>query len=306
VSSYLLRRLFVSLGVIFGVLLFTFSMLHLVPGDPVRAQLGRQAVTPERMEELREELGLNEPLPVQIGAYIGAVLSGDLGESIQTKRSVASAIAEQIPSTIELMIGSMLVSILIGVPLGVISALRAGSVTDSVLTGATVGAVSIPTFWLGLLLILVFSVNLGWFPAASISSDLRGLVLPALTLGIGGGALLARLIRASMLEVLGSPYLVAARARGISSTRLSYYAFRNALVPIVTIIGLQIGYLLGGSVIIESIFARQGIGRLAIDAIGKQDFPMVQGIVMVIAVSYVLINTLTDLAHTWLDPRVRL
>lgn len=305
-SSYLLRRLFVSFGVIFGVLLFTFSMLHLVPGDPVRAQLGRQAVTPERIEELREELGLNDPLPIQIGAYVGNVLSGDLGESIQTKRSVASAIAEQIPSTVQLMVASMLVSVLIGVPLGVVSALKVGSVTDSVLTGATVGAVSIPTFWFGLLLILVFSVNLGWFPAASISSDLRGLVLPALALGVGGGALLARLIRASMLEVLGSPYLVAARARGIGSSRLSYYAFRNALVPIVTIIGLQIGYLLGGSVIIESIFARQGIGRLAIDAIGKQDFPMVQGIVMIIAVSYVVINTLTDLAHTWLDPRVRL
>jgi len=305
-SRYLARRLIVSAGVIFGVLILTFSMLHLAPGDPVTALLGRQVATPERIETLRTELGLDQPLPVQFFSYVSDISAGDLGESIQSKRPVTEIIAEQVPGTLELVAASMVISLAVGVPIGVLGSVKRGGLFDSITSGLTIGAVSVPTFWLGLLLILLFSVMLGWFPAASGSGDLRGLVLPALTLGIPGGALLARLVRASMLDVLGSFHLTAARARGISTSRVNYYAFRNAVVPVVTIIGLQIGYLLAGSVVVEKIFARQGLGRLAVDAIARQDFPTAQGIVMVIAVGYVLVNTLTDLIHKWLDPRVRL
>jgi ABC-type dipeptide/oligopeptide/nickel transport system permease component len=183
---------------------------------------------------------------------------------------------------------------------------REGTASDSITTVVGIGLVSIPSFWLGLLLILLFSVGLGWLPATSTAGDVGGLVLPALTLGLPGGALLARLIRSSMLEVLAAPHLTAARARGLGPARVTYYAFRNAVVPVVTIIGLQVGYLLAGSVIVETIFARQGIGRLAVDSIARQDFPTAQGVVMVGAVGYVVVNTLTDLLHRWLDPRVRL
>lgn len=305
-SRYLVRRVAVSAAVVFGVLVFTFSMLHLAPGDPVVAMLGRQVATTDQLDELRAELGLDQPLPVQFGRYLADVAHGDLGESIQTGRPVAEAIWEQLPATLELMAAAMAVSILLGIPLGVVAALRAGKPLDVAVSTLSIGAVSIPTFWLGLLLILVFSVRLGWLPSSSGAGDLEGLVLPALTLGLPGAGLLARLVRASMLEVLGARFLVAARARGLSAGKVTGYAFRNALVPVVTIIGLQTGYLLAGSVIVETIFARQGLGRLAVTAISRQDFPTAQGVVMVIAVGYVLVNTVTDIVHKGLDPRVRL
>jgi ABC-type dipeptide/oligopeptide/nickel transport system permease component len=306
VSRYLARRLAVSVAVVLGVLVLTFSMLRFAPGDPVIAMFGRQVATPERLDELRSRLGLDDPLPLQFLDYVSDVATGDLGVSIQTRRPVADAIIEQLPGTIELMVAAMVVSIVIGIPVGVLTAVREGTASDSITTVVGIGLVSIPSFWLGLLLILLFSVGLGWLPATSTAGDVGGLVLPALTLGLPGGALLARLIRSSMLEVLAAPHLTAARARGLGPARVTYYAFRNAVVPVVTIIGLQVGYLLAGSVIVETIFARQGIGRLAVDSIARQDFPTAQGVVMVGAVGYVVVNTLTDLLHRWLDPRVRL
>ena len=305
-SRYLARRLAVSVAVVLGVLVLTFSMLRFAPGDPVIAMFGRQVATPERLDELRSRLGLDDPLPLQFLDYVSDVATGDLGVSIQTRRPVADAIIEQLPGTIELMVAAMVVSIVIGIPVGVLTAVREGTASDSITTVVGIGLVSIPSFWLGLLLILLFSVGLGWLPATSTAGDVGGLVLPALTLGLPGGALLARLIRSSMLEVLAAPHLTAARARGLGPARVTYYAFRNAVVPVVTIIGLQVGYLLAGSVIVETIFARQGIGRLAVDSIARQDFPTAQGVVMVGAVGYVVVNTLTDLLHRWLDPRVRL
>jgi peptide/nickel transport system permease protein len=306
VSRYLARRLAVSVAVVLGVLVLTFSMLRFAPGDPVIAMFGRQVATPERLDELRSRLGLDDPHPLQFLDYVSDVATGDLGVSIQTRRPVADAIIEQLPGTIELMVAAMVVSIVIGIPVGVLTAVREGTASDSITTVVGIGLVSIPSFWLGLLLILLFSVGLGWLPATSTAGDVGGLVLPALTLGLPGGALLARLIRSSMLEVLAAPHLTAARARGLGPARVTYYAFRNAVVPVVTIIGLQVGYLLAGSVIVETIFARQGIGRLAVDSIARQDFPTAQGVVMVGAVGYVVVNTLTDLLHRWLDPRVRL
>ena len=306
-TRYLARRVLTSVGVALGVLVFTFSMLHLAPGDPVIAMLGRQAATPERIEALRGELGLDRPLPVQFADYLGGVLRGELGTSIQTRRPVADAIAEQLPSTLQLMLAAMLVAVTIGAVVGILSATRAGTRLDRTLTVGSLAAVSVPSFWLALLLILVFAVGLGWLPAAASSGELRGLVLPALALGIGEGAILARLIRANLVEQLAGPHIDAARARGLRERRVvGVYALRNAMLPVVTIIGLQFGYLLAGSVVIETIFARQGLGRLAVQAVSAQDFPLAQGIVLVMALTYVAINTLTDLTYVWLDPRVRL
>ena len=305
--QYLGRRLLVSLAVLLGVSALTFSMLHLVPGDPVHAMLGRQAVTAERAEELRAQLGLYDPLPVQYANYLTKALRGDLGRSIRSNRPVASMIAEQLPSTLMLAAASMIVAIAIGVPLGSLAALQQNRWTDTLIMIGAISGVSIPSFFLALLLILLFSVSLGWLPGTASTNDLRGLVLPALTLGLGEAAVITRLVRASLLEVLHQPYLWTARAKGADEKRVLWeHAFRNALIPVVTMLSLQLVYLLAGSVVTENIFAHQGIGRLAVTAIQNRDFPLVQGVVLLIATTYVAINTLTDLSYAVLDPRIRL
>lgn len=306
-SSYLRRRLLMSLLVLFGVSVLTFLMLHLVPGDPVHAILGRQAVTAERAEQLRQELGLADPLPVQYGRYISQALQGDLGRSIRSGRQVTATILEQLPSTIQLTLAAMGVAVVMGGSLGLLAALKPNTWLDTLTMTIAISGISIPSFWLGLLLILLFAVTLGWLPAVAASNDWRGLILPALTLGLGEGAVITRLVRASMLDVLGQQYLTTARAKGASERRVVLvHALRNALIPIVTVLGLQTGYLLAGSIVVESIFARQGLGRLAVTAISNRDFPVAQGVVLVIATIYVLVNTLTDLTYAVLDPRIRL
>jgi peptide/nickel transport system permease protein len=305
--NYLAKRLLTSFLVVIGVSILTFCMLHLVPGDPVIAILGKQSVTPEKIEKLRESLGLNDPLPVQYYHYISRALQGNLGRSIRSNRPVLDTIMEQFPRTLQLTCAAMVVALIIGLPLGILAALRNRQWIDRFLSLAAINGVSIPGFFLGLLLILIFSTWLNWLPSTAASNDWRGLILPALTLGIGEGAFLIRLVRSSFVQEIGKQYVTAVRAKGVSRRRtIGSHVFRNALIPIVTIVSLQIVYLLAGSVVVEAIFARQGIGRLAVTAIQNRDFPLIQGIVLIIASLYVLINTITDILYAVIDPRIRL
>ncbi len=305
--SYLIRRLFTSVLVLFGISMLVFSVIHLVPGDVTMAILGRQKVTEEKVAELREQLGLNDPLYVQYGRYLSKALRGDLGVSIRNNLSVSEAISEQLPSTFALAISALTVALIIGGILGMLAALRHGSWVDTFVMGLSVSGLSIPTFWMGLLLILFFSVKLKLFPSISSGSSFADLFLPALTLGLPEAAVVARMVRASMLDVLNKDYIVTARAKGAPERLVILkHALRNALSPVVTFVGLQMAYLLGGATIVETMFARQGIGRLAVQSIFNRDYPMVQGVVLVTATIYVLINTLTDITYVWLNPKIRL
>lgn len=305
--NFLGRRLLTSFMVLVGVSILTFMMLHFVPGDPVHAILGRQAVSAEKIEELRVRLGLNKPLPVQYFDFVSNAVQGDLGRSIRSNRPVAAAIAEQLPSTLQLTLAAMSIAILLGIPAGVFSALHQNDWIDSILTFLTISGVSIPSFFLGLLLIFIFSTKLNWLSSTASSSDWRGLILPAFTLGLGEAAFLARLVRSSFLDELKKNYLWTARAKGANERRVLFrHAFPNALIPIITFASIQLVYLLAGSVVVEAIFARQGIGRLAVTAIQNRDFPLVQGVVLTIATMYVLINTITDILYAFIDPRIRL
>ncbi len=306
-TTYLLRRLLTSILVLFGVSVLVFSIIHLVPGDVVTAILGRQKVSAQQEAQLRQQLGLNDPIPVQYWRYLSKALHGDLGESIRNYVPVSQAITEQLPSTIALAISALILALGIGFVLGLAAAIKHGTWFDTLAMSLSVSGLSIPTFWLGLLLILLFSVNLKWFPSISTGSSFSALVLPALTLGLPETSVVARMVRASMLDVLGKEYITAARAKGVrESMVILKHALRNALIPVVTFVGLQTAYLLGGSTIVETIFARQGIGRLAVQAISNRDYPMVQGVVLVVAVIYVLINTITDITYTMLNPTIRL
>jgi len=305
--NYLVRRLFTSILVLFGISVLVFSVIHLVPGDVTMAILGRQKVSEEKVAELRAQLGLNDPLYVQYGRYISNALQGDLGKSIRTNQSVSEAIAEQVPSTFALAISALSVALAIGGILGLFAALRHGTWFDTLVMGISVSGLSIPTFWMGLLLILFFSVRLKLFPSISNGSSFADLFLPALTLGLPEAAVVARMVRASMLDVLNKEYITTARAKGMPERLVILkHALRNALIPVVTFVGLQMAYLLGGATIVETMFARQGIGRLAVQSIYSRDYPMVQGVVLITAAIYVLINTLTDITYVLLNPKIRL
>jgi peptide/nickel transport system permease protein len=305
--NYLIRRIFTSILVLFGVSILVFSVIHLVPGDVTMAILGRQRVSQERVNELREKLGLNDPIYVQYGRYLGNALRGDLGTSIRNNLPVSKSIADQLPSTVTLAFAALAVALSIGSVLGLLAALRHGSWFDTLVMGLSVSGLSVPTFWMGLLLILLFSVRLGWFPSISNGSSPADLFLPALTLGLPEAAVVARMMRASMLDVLGREYITTARAKGLPQRVVVLkHALRNALIPVVTFLGLQMAYLLGGATIVETMFARQGIGRLAVQSIFSRDYPLVQGVVLVTATIYVVINTLTDITYVFLNPKIRL
>lgn len=305
--NYLVRRIFTSILVLFGVSVLVFSVIHLVPGDVTMAILGRQKVSPEKVAELREQLGLNDPLYVQYGRYLDKALHGDLGTSIRNKLPVAKSISEQMPGTIYLAFAALLVALSIGSVLGMLAALSHGTWLDTLVMALSVSGLSIPTFWMGLLLILLFSVRLGMFPSISNGSTPSELFLPALTLGLPEAAVVARMVRASMLDVLNREYITTARAKGVPQHLVILkHALRNALIPVVTFLGLQMAYLLGGATIVETMFARQGIGRLAVQSIYNRDYPVVQGVVLVTATIYVLINTLTDITYVFVNPKIRL
>lgn len=305
-SQYLIKRLIFAVPVLLGVSITVFLMLHLIPGDPVLALLrGQPTVTPEDIERLRTQLGLDKPLAVQYLQWLGGVLRGDFGESILAHRPVLTMIAEQAGSTIQLALAAMVMAILIGVTLGTISALRRNTWVDTLASLLSLFGVSMPTFWFGMILIYIFSLRLGWFPVTGAGGWQR-LVLPALALSLDFSAIIARLVRSSLIEVLQQDYIRTARAKGLrESGVITRHALRNGFIAVITIIGLQIGTLLGGAVVIETVFARQGIGRLAVTGIQGKDFPLVQAIVLLAAVVYVVINLLVDLSYGLLDPRIK-
>ncbi len=306
-ANYLVRRLLTSILVLFGISVLVFSVIHLVPGDVTMAILGRQKVSEARVNELREQLGLNDPLPVQYLRYLTRALHGDLGTSIRNNLPVSKSIADQMPSTIALALSAFLLALTLGGVLGVVAALRQGSWVDTMVMALSVSGLSIPTFWMGLLLILLFSVKWGMFPSISNGSSPKELFLPALALGLPEAAVVARMVRASLLDVLGKEYITTARAKGLPKHWVTMkHAMRNALIPVVTFAGLQMAYLLGGATIVETMFARQGIGRLAVQSIYNRDYPVVQGVVLVTAAIYVVINTLTDITYVYLNPKIRL
>ena len=301
---YLIRRLLLTIPVLLGVATLVFALIHFIPGDPAQAMLGEGAA-PEDVAQLRARLGLDRPLLVQYGSFLQGLVRGDLGVSLRNDQPVTQQILERMPATAELAFASMAVAVVIALPLGIIGAVWRGTAVDfGAMTLSLVG-ISIPNFWLGPLLAIVFAVELGWLPVGGRGTPAH-LVLPAATLGAALAAILARMTRASLLEELREPYVLAARAKGVSRTRaVLHHAFRNSLIPIVTILGLQFGVVLTGAVITETIFAWPGIGRLLIQSISFRDYPLVQGCVLLIAVTYVGVNLITDLTYGFLDPRIR-
>jgi len=304
VLRFVARRVALTIPVLLGVATLVFLLIHLIPGDPAQAMLGEAAPQAD-VEALRTQLKLDRPLLEQYVDFLGGVIRGDLGTSLRTRTSVIDQIAERLPATFELALAAMLVAMVVAVPLGIAAATWRGSFVDHAAMAVAMGGMAIPNFWLGPLLAIVFAVELGWLPVSG-RGGLDHLVLPAVSLGVALAAMLARMTRASLLEELREPYVRAARARGISRARaVIVHAFRNSLIPVVTILGLQFGAVLTGAVITETIFSWPGIGRLLIQSIGFRDYPLVQGCILLIAVTYVAVNLLTDLAYGLLDPRIR-
>jgi len=293
-----------TVPVLFGVATLVFSLIHLIPGDPAQAMLGETAPQAD-VDELRHRLGLDRPLLEQYLAFLSGAVRGDLGTSLRTGEPVVGQVASRVPATAELAAAAMIVALLVALPLGIAAAVWRGTAIDASATALALAGVSIPNFWLGPLLAIVFAVELGWLPVSG-RGTLAHLVLPAISLGGALAAILARMTRATLLEELREPYVQAARGRGASRARaVLRHAFRNSLIPIVTLLGLQFGAVLTGAVITETIFAWPGIGRLLVQSIGFRDYPLVQGCILFIAVTYVAVNLVTDLVYGVLDPRIR-
>jgi len=307
--AYLLYRTATSVVVLCGVSLLTFGLTFLTPGDPARTILRQQygqTPSPEVVDAFREEHGLDEPVVVQYADWLTGVLQGDLGSSYGSGRPVTELLVESLPPTLELAAAAMSVALVVAVPAGVLSAVRQGEWVDGLSQLGSLIGVSMPNFWLGYLLIIVFSLQLSLFPVAG-DGGLSHLVLPAVALGTGMTAIITRLIRMSLLEVLDEPYVEMARSKGLSERIVVYkHALRNALIPVVTIVGLQFGYVLSGAVVVEIVFQRPGIGVLLVDAVFARDYPVVQGAVLLVAVLFVITNALVDLTYQYLDPRIQL
>ena len=301
---FLIKKLFSFATVIFGVLLLTFMLIHAVPGDPVEVMLGESASLADR-DALRADLGLNQPLITQFGRYLGKLAHGDFGQSIHTKTPIIEMLKTRYPATLKLALLALLIGLSIGVPLGLWAALKAGHWQDIMVTIVSVRFSAMPAFWLGPILMLIFAVWLGWLPVSGMDSQ-SSIILPAITLGLGLSAILTRMTRTSLLEVLNDDYIRTARAKGLSEkTVILRHALRAALLPIITIVGLQMGSLLAGTVITETVFSWDGIGRLLVESIEKRDYPVTQACVLVVALSYVIVNLITDIAYRFADPRVR-
>lgn len=301
--QYIVRRLLLTIPVVLGVSIIVFSIIRLLPGDPARALAGVQA-TPEYIEQVRERYGLNEPLYIQYGRFILGAVTGDLGESVFSRRPVTTEISERFPRTLLLASISLVIATIVGVSAGIISATRRNSLFDNTSMFVALVGVAAPVFWLALMLQLLFSVQLRWFPATGMGSW-RHLVLPSITLGMASAALMARITRSSMLDVLKQDFITTARAKGLAERIVVYkHALKNALIPVVTVLGLQFGILLGGAVLTETVFAWPGVGRLLVDAILRRDYPVVQGTVMLLAFLFVIINLVVDVIYAFLDPRI--
>ena len=310
-ATYVVKKLLTLVPVLLGVSVLVFMIMHLTPGDPAETILGPD-VPQATIDTLRHQLGLDQPIYVQYWHFLRELLHGDLGTSVQNSQPVAMEVAARYPYTLELALVSVAVSMLVGVVTGVLSAVSKGSIGDTLAMIVALMGVSAPSFWVGLMLMLLFAYHLGWFPAAGYGGPLwtlagwKSVALPALSLGLGAAATVARMTRSSMLEVLSQDYVRTARSKGLSPWRVHvHHAMTNALIPVITIVGLQLGHLLGGAVITEQVFAWPGIGTLVVNAIGVRDFPVVQGVVLVIALSFVLVNLLVDLLYGLVDPRIR-
>jgi ABC-type dipeptide/oligopeptide/nickel transport system permease component len=304
-TTYILQRLVHAIPVLIGISIFSFLLIHLIPGDPVQVFAGDKPLTPERAAELRHAYGLDRPLVVQYLDYAGKVLHGDLGTALRGQRPVLDSILEALPSTIQLTLAALLIATILGVGLGILAAISHGSWLDTAVMAVAMLGISTPVFYSSLLLILLFSFTLTWLPATG-QGGIERLIMPALALGLASAAVLARLVRSSMLEVLHQEYVTTARAKGLAPQLVVIrHALKNALIPAVTMLGLQLGALLGGAVVTETIFSRPGIGRLAVDAILNRDFPVVQGTVLFAASVYVLVNLAVDISYAVIDPRIR-
>ncbi len=303
--KFFVRRLLLLIPILWGVTTLVFVVTQVLPGDPVDLMLGETA-RPAQREELRRTLGLDRPLGVQYADYMGGLLRGDLGTSLHQRKPVSTIIFERTYASAELAAASMAIALLVALPLGIAAARRPGTVFDLAAGLLAVAGASMPVFWLGPLLIIVFSIGLGWLPVSGREAEL-GLVLPAVTLGTALSPILMRMTRSSLLEVLPQDYIATARAKGVSERKVLWlHALKNACLPLITILSLQLGALLSGAIITETVFAWPGVGRLVIQAISARDYPLVQGCVLFIAAVYVGVNFLADLAYAWLDPRVRL
>lgn len=303
--AYIIRRLLLLFLVLFGVVTLVFFLIHMIPGDPVDIMLGDHAL-PGDKRALQKALGLDEPLLMQYIDYLMGIVRGNLGQALHSKRPVMDEILERLPASAELMAGGIVVALVLSFPLGILAALKPYRSLDGISMGISYLGISMPNFWLGPLLIMLFAIHLNWLPVNE-RGGLSHLILPAITLGTAAAAILSRMIRSSLLEVLGEEYILAARAKGLSKKRVVLkHALKNALNPVVTILGLQIGTLLSGAIITESIFDWPGIGTLLLGGIYSRDYPVVQGCVLFIAAIYAFVNLITDLVYVWVDPRVQL
>lgn len=303
--QFIIKRILMIIPVLLGVSIIVFGIIELTPGDPVSLMLGERAPI-EQQEQLRERLGLNDPAPVRFVNWLTGVATGDLGRSIRSNRLVIDELTARMGPTFELAAIATLIAVAVGIPIGVISATRPNSVADNVFTFASFLGLAMPVFWQALVMILLFSYVLEWFPASGRGGSWEYYVLPALTLGTSAIASITRMTRSTLIESLNQDYVRTARAKGVVENRVTYrHALRNAMIPIVTVIGLQFGGLLAGAVITETIFAWPGIGRLAVDSIRAKDFPVVQGVILVFALAYALVNLLVDVLYAYLDPRLR-
>jgi peptide/nickel transport system permease protein len=306
----IIRRFVQLFFLLIGISFIVFISMHIAPGDPASI-IGGPTATQSDIEAIRADLGLNDPLLVQYTRYLGNVFQGDLGYSFQTKQSVREALIVRFPNTLNLAIASIIVAVLIGVTVGIVSALKRNSWLDIFGTIGSLAGISIPNFWLGTILILIFAVNLQWLPVGGLNAPfwtlegIKHLALPALTLGTASAAMIARMTRSTMLEVVHADYVRTARAKGVKEkTVILFHCLRNAMIPVVTVIGLNFGFLLGGTIITEQVFAINGVGRLMIDAIAARDFPMVQGAVLLVAALFVVVNLIVDVVYALIDPRI--
>jgi peptide/nickel transport system permease protein len=303
-ARYLIKRLLTILPTMLGVVTLVFFLVHLIPGDPVAVMLGEHAMAVEKTA-LRHQLGLDQPLLHQYSMFLKGIFQGNLGNSIFYRLPVSSVIASRLPATIILAAAAMAVALLIALPLGILAGCRQYSAIDNVSMFFSLLGISMPNFWLGPLLIIVFSIKLDWLPVSGMDG-LKSLILPAVTLGTALAAILSRMTRSSLLEVISQEYLVAARARGLPGWRvLLKHALKNALLPVVTIVGLQFGALLSGAIVTEKVFSWPGIGSLLIQAVFTRDYPMVQGCILVISFCYIIANVATELFYAFIDPRIR-
>lgn len=302
--KYIGKRIIMMIPVLLGVITLIFLILHFSPGDPARMQLG-EAATEEAVQALRKELGLDQPVFLQFVRYLGGLLKGDFGTSYTTRTPVVETILSRYPATLTLAGLSVLIMVVVGIPIGIISATRQYSLLDRVSTGVALLGVSMPTFWIGMLLVMFFSLRLGWLPVSGFYGP-KYWILPAFSIGINSAAIIMRMTRSSMLEVIRSDYIRTARAKGQSERRVvMHHALKNALVPIITVIGVQLGIQLGGAMVTEAVFSIPGLGSYMLDAIKMRDYPVVQGGIIFIAITFSFINLLVDVAYSFIDPRIR-